>query len=168
MTILKQTDPNFPQEIRRYGCRFMSMLAIPQFYARKPLTHEQFMAIFRVGKSDPTVIGENCRTGKNEHHLMQHAFALLGKPTFRCRQVGRMKGEDIVYWNARVPFQYIIAHWSTLGLDGHWTMLDENGLEIYDPWNPVEAVGIEGLEDHYVIRKQVVDKRLLYRVWEIA
>lgn len=164
--ILKQTNPNFPQEVRRYGCRFMSMLAIPQLTAKCPLSIEQVMAIFRVGKSDPLVIGENCRTGKHEHLLMQHAFALLGMPTFRARQVGRMKGEDIVYWNAKVDYQYIVAHWVTCGPDGHWTLFDHEGLEVYDPWDRSEAVGIAGLEDLYDIRKRVVDKRLIYRVWE--
>ena len=90
MDLLKQTNPAFPQEVRRYGCRFMSMLAIPQLYLSKPLDISQIMAIYHVGKSDPLVIGENCRTGKNEHVLMQHALALLGKPGIRCRQVGKI------------------------------------------------------------------------------
>jgi hypothetical protein len=166
MELLKQTNPNFPQEVRRYGCRFMLLLAIPQLYAKKPLTHGQIMVIFRVGKADPTVIGENCRTGKNEHLLMQNAFALLGMPTFRARQIGRMKGDNPVYWNAKVPFQYMAGHWVTCGPDGHWTLFDHEGFELYDSWDRLEAVGIVGLEDYYEIRKRVVDKRLLYRVWE--
>lgn len=166
MTLLKQTDPEFPYEIRRYGCRLMSMLAIPQLYLQRPLSHSQVMAIYLMGKTDPTVIGPCCKTGKNEHHLMNHALRLLGRPELRCRQVGRMKGEDIVYWNARVPYHYIVCHWATLGPDGHWTLADHEGFEVYDPWDAAQATGISGLEDRYVIRKQVVDKRLLYRVWE--
>ena len=145
------------------------MLAIPQLAAKRPLNFEQIMAIFRVGKSDPTVIGENCHTGTNEHLLMQHAFALLGMPTFRARQVGRYKGERVIFWNARQPFQYVVGHWVTCGSDGHWTLLDHEGIgELYDPWDRLEAVGIAGLEDYYEIRKRVVDKRLLYRVWETS
>ena len=167
MEILKQTNPNFPQEIRRYGCRFMSMLAIPQLYAKRTLSREQIMAIFRVGKSDPTVIGDYCRTGKNEHLLMKHAFTLLGMPSFNTRQVGRFKGERVVFWNTKQPYQYIVSHWVTCGPDGHWTLFDHEGIgELYDPWDRLEAVGIAGLEDYYEIRKRVVDKRLLYRVWE--
>ena len=168
MNLLKQTNPAFPQEVRRYGCRFMSMLAIPQLYLGKPLDVSQVMAIYHVGKSDPLVIGENCRTGKNEHILMQHALALLGRPELRCRQVGKIKGETVVFWNSSNPYQYIVGHWVTLGLDGHWTLFDPNGIEVYDPWEPREVKGIDGLEDGYVIRKQVVDKRLLYRVREAA
>ena len=166
MNLLKQTNPDFPQEIRRYGCRLMSMLAIPQLYAKRPLSREQIMAIFRVGKSDPTVIGENCCTGKKEHLLMQHAFALLGMQHYRARQVGRFKGENVIFWNAKQPYQYIVGHWVTCGPDGHWTLFDHEGFELYDPWDRSEAAGIGGLEDYYEIRKRVVDKRLIYRVWE--
>lgn len=168
MILLHQTNPAFPQEIRRYGCRFMSLLAIPQLAAKRTMNIEQVMAVFHVGKTDPLVLGENCRTGKNEHLLMRHAFTLLGLSTFYARQVGRMKGENPVYWNARVPFQYMVGHWVTCGPDGHWTLFDHEGFELYDPWNREEAIGVAGLEDLYEIRKRVVDKRLLYRVWENA
>ena len=167
MNLLKQTNPYFPQEVRRYGCRFLTMLAIPQLYFQRALDVPQIMGIFRLGKSDPTVISENCHTERNEHFLMQYALAVLSKPTYRCRQVGRMKGPEVVWWNVVSSFQYMVCHWSTIGLDGHWTLFEKDGIEIYDPWDAEQAVGIEGLEDHYRIRKQVVDKRLLYRIWEV-
>ncbi len=165
MILLRQTNPEFPQEIRRYGCRFMSMIAIPQLYWHRPLIHSQVMAIFRMGKTDPNIIGENCRTGKDEHLLIDHAFRLLDHPAMHCRQVGRKKGDNDVFWNSRQPYQYMVCRWATIGPDGHWTLFDHDGLEIYDPWDSCEAVGIVGIEDRYVIRKREVDKRLLYRVW---
>ncbi len=168
MILLRQTNPEFPQEIRRYGCRFMSMIAIPQLAAGRALDVSRIMTIFLVGKREPNIIGENCRTGIGEHLLMEHAFRLLDHPTMRCRQVGRKKGDNDIFWNIRQPYQYMVCRWATIGPDGHWTLFDHDGFEIYDPWDSCEAVGITGLEDHYVIRKREVDKRLLYRVLETS
>lgn len=167
MNLLKQTNPGLTWGIRRYGCRVMSLLAIPQVYIEKALTLEQVQEVIEEGKKDPSVISHHATAGKNEHLLIDHVFRLLGRPDLHGRQVGRLKGEDVIFWNNPGPYQYIIGHWVTLGIDGHWTLFDHEGIEIYDPWNPEEAVGIDGLEDHYVIRKRLVDKRLLYRVWRV-
>lgn len=165
--LLTQTNPDMDPVTRRFGCRVTSLLAIPQHYLGLILAPEQGMEIIEEGRKNPDVIGANCRAGTDEHLLINHAFRVLGRPDLRGRQVGRFKGENVMFWNARSPYQYIIGHWVTFGPDGHWTLFDHNGIEIFDPWNPKEAVGIDGLENHYVIRKRLVDKRLLYRVWRV-
>jgi hypothetical protein len=167
MNILTQTNRALDGVTRRFGCRVTTLLAIPQHFLGLPLAPERAMEIIEAGRRIPEVILENSRAGTEEHWLINQAFNALGHPDLRGRQVGRMKGDRPVFWNSPGDWQYIIAHWVTLGSDGHFTLFDNTDQEIFDPWNPEEAVGVPGLPDNYVIRKRLVDKRLLYRVWRV-
>jgi hypothetical protein len=163
--ILTQTNPALDGITRRFGCRVTVLLGIPQHYLGQPLSPERAMEIIEAGRRIPGVIGANSKAGTEEHWLINAAFSALGRPDLRGRQVGRMKGDRPVFWNTPGPYQYIIAHWVTLGPDGHFTLFGAAGTEIFDPWSPEEAMQVPGLPDNYVIQKRLVDKRLLYRVW---
>ncbi|AFG37622.1 hypothetical protein [Spirochaeta africana] len=153
--IIYQTDPRLPWEVNRYGCRVMSLIAIPQFVTGKALTIEQVTALLERGRREPDVIvNDLMRAGSGEHWLIDQAFQLLGSDR-RGRQVG---------WNPEhvqtVPWEYMIAHWQTDGADGHFTLHDRREVEIYDPHNPEQA-GSE-INKHRIIR------RLLYSIWGTA
>jgi hypothetical protein len=148
-----QTDKDFPVAFNRWACRFFSLIGIAQVQAGKALTPAQILEIDYV-KAGPGIISPDMVTGSGEDELINEAFLLLGYPAWKGMQVGRMKGDTPVFWNGAVEWQYMICHWDTGGPDGHWTLFDAAGNEIYDPWGGAP------------LNKKVVDKRLLYRVWQ--
>lgn len=157
--IVTQTHPNNPPVIQRYGCRFMSLLAIPQFWSNYILTQEQVVQVFNWASTGPKIVkATNAECGEDEHLIMNRAFTVLGL-NHTCRQVGYVTPSGVAAgWNGKsnIDFDYMIVHWKTNGVDGHWTLCDINGKEIYDPHNPEEA--------GYRINKKVIDKKLLYKV----
>jgi hypothetical protein len=154
MELIKQTNSILGPEINRYGCRFMCLIAIPQFKIGQALSADQISDIFSYGKKDPSIIGFNARTGSNEHLLIQRAFETLGHPKAWGAQVGSKLGDTETFWSGHeVDWQYACAHWLTDGVDGHWCLNDNQGNELYDP-------------DDGPVNKKRVD-RLLYYATEV-
>ncbi len=168
-SILKQNTPGlFPEHIKRFGCRAFSLLAIPQIHTGKRFNCDQIIdLIYRAmhypgemkGSSWTGILGPCLEAGQQERILLRWAFELLERPALRCIQVGRVKAGRCVWWNHRVPYQYIIGHWDTGHDDGHWTLRDRDGVEIYDPWDPYSS-------PYTLMKKTITDKQLLYYVWE--
>jgi len=148
-----QTDPDLGPVVNRYGCRVMCLLAIPQFIAGKCLTHDQVRTILDLGQAADGVIGENMRTGTQEHELINMGFRLLG-----IQRNGRQVGWEPEHLINRT-WQYMIVHWQTDGADGHFTLFDRAQKEIYDPHDPVQA--------GYEINKKRIVRRLLYSTWPV-
>lgn len=167
----KQNDPVFPECIRRFGCRFFDLLAIPQLHVGTVLTTEQILEVYRRGVStglggpgrldNEGVMNADCRMGTDEHLVMTWAFRMLDQPRMRACQVGKIVNGLPVFWHGKpVPWQYIIGHWDTGTDDGHWTLRDRDDVEIYDSWEPAFS------QTQHVVRKVHCDKRLIYQVWE--
>lgn len=151
--IIYQTDPRLPENVRRYGCRVFSLLAIAQFVSGKALSAEQINDITERGREYPEVIvNDIMRCGIDEHLLINWAFDALGNGR-EGRQVGWT--EEHLH---TVDWEYMIARWKTDGPDGHFTLFDRAQIELYDPWNPEQA--------DYKINKREIAQRLLYRTWE--
>lgn len=150
--IIKQTDPRLPKSVQRYGCRVMCLLAIPQIVSRTALSIHAVESILLHAAEDPDIAGKNWRTGSREHWLIEEVFRRLGV---------KRKGRQVA-WNddmlESVPWEYMITHWRTRGPDGHFTLFDRGGIEIYDPHEPAQA----GRN----IEKIDIIKRLGYRTWE--
>lgn len=154
--ILHDTDPYFYYEIRRYACRVFVLLAIPQIDTGRCLDHQHILELIDRGKhTDGVIVNDHMRCGPNEHALMNWAFDILGAPEKSARQVG-WDDETI----ATRPWKYKVAHWLT-GTgpegDGHFTLFDHGGNEIYDPHDPRQA--------GYEINKIKVIRELTYQVW---
>jgi hypothetical protein len=168
----KQTSPRNRPAVRHWGCRLFSLLGIPQLYTRQALSQEYIDAIVTMALANPQVLEETAATGTEEHVLINWGFWCLGFPQLRGRQVGQqVPGQPAQYWGGRaVAHQYSICHWLTTGLAGlgHWTLWDAAGeKELYDPWDPGQAVGIPGVPERWQIVKRRVDLRLLYYVWTV-
>ena len=153
--ILKQTDPRFPWGVRRYGCRVMCLLAIPQFIAGKCLTDGEINAIIDRGRNTEHVIKtDTMLAGRDEHKLIDWGFETLG-----VKRRGRQVGWKPVHLDTR-EWEYMIVHWETAGPDGHYTLHDKRGEMIYDPHDPMQA--------GYEIEFRRVARQLLYATWEAA
>lgn len=160
MDLLAQNDERLPYAVRRWGCRFMSLLAIPQLYIGEPLLAHQVVLLFERGVDTPGVIvNDMCRMGREEHLVMWWAAEMLGHPEAKARQVGELRERREVFWSEPYPWQWIIGHWITGGPDGHWTLWDRRGAEVYDPWDPE----LDPRGD--VVEKREVDRQLLYYAW---
>ena len=122
--VLKQTDPHFPWALRRYGCRVMCLLAIPQYVVGRCLTHEQTLQLIDRGRATPSpgeptvIVNDLMKAGRDEHLLIDWAFEMLG-----VARKGRQVGWTPVHVETR-EWQYMIVHWQTqrngkLTADGH-------------------------------------------------
>ena len=103
--LLFQIDKKLYKNINNYGCRFMSLIAIPQIVTGKRLTADNIKYIYDqavAGNLGDKVMSENCTCGENEHKLMSMAFDLLGDKDHFCRQIfvsdaaGKYKSEDML------------------------------------------------------------------------
>ena len=109
-------DPKDDPEtnIHKYGCRFMCMLTMCQYFAGRVLTRNQILTIYHKainGELGNNVMQQNCTTGENEERIIHYALDLLGKKEYTIRQV-RVKSinNDAGDWN--------ISNWSTGDLPG--------------------------------------------------
>jgi hypothetical protein len=153
--ILKQTDPHFPWEMRRYGCRVMCLLAIPQYVSGRCLTDGQINKLIDAGRNTPDVITtDHMLAGREEHRLINWGFEVLGN-----NRHGRQVGWKPIHLDT-VEWQYMIVHWDTAGADGHYTLHDKRGEMLYDPHDPMQA--------GYDIDFKGVRRQLLYATWEAA
>jgi hypothetical protein len=151
--ITKQTDPRFPRSFQRFGCRVQCLLAIPQFITGSVLSVHGIESILLHALEDPDVVGEHWTAGNDEHWFINEAFRRLGSKR-KGRQVG-WTDEHIT----KRDWEYMIVHWVTDGPDGHFTLFDKRQVEIYDPHDPKQA--------GYEINKKEIDRKLVYRTWEI-
>ena len=152
-TIVRQTDPHLPKSVQRYGCRAMCLMAIPQFVAGVALSELAIESILLHSLEEPDVMGKDWTCGKNEHWLIGEAFRRL-QITRAGRQVGWT--EEHIH---SIPWEYMIVHWHTRGVDGHYTLFDKTQNEIYDPHDPRQA--------GYEIDKIEIMRKLVYRTWEV-
>ena len=147
--IVRQTDHDLPWPVRRYGCRAMTLLAIPQFVTGKCLTIDQVKSLLDRGRETPRVIvSDKMMCGPDEHLLINWAFMLLGVNR-RGRQVGWLPEHKTT-----VQWEYMIKHWRTDGQDGHFTLHDRNGVLLYDPHEPP-------------LPMYAVNRELYYRTWGV-
>lgn len=109
-------DPKDDPEtnIHKYGCRYMCMLTMCQYFAGRALSRNQILTIYHKainGELGNNVMEQNCTTGENEERIIHYALDLLGKKKYTIRQV-RVKSinNDAGDWN--------ISNWNTGDLPG--------------------------------------------------
>jgi hypothetical protein len=174
--VVYQTDPRWPWYVNRYGCRWRSIANIAELVAGQALTFSKLADLLDTCREHPKILtvntsgGPYMMCGPDEHMIGNVAFDLLGAG-YRLRQIGIMtpEGREILY--APVSWQYQIIHWQTAGPDGHYSVGDRAGAEIFDPWNNDELtpdlLSRMHLRSDYRMVKRDIRRRLLYRVWRI-
>ena len=135
--VLPQIDKRLNKDIQGYGCRFMSLLAIPQFYLKKALTAEQINEIYQFCLKDPDVVKTNayvtCLCGSKEHVIINKGFEYLGS-----KNIGSQVNPWRVQFREQIPpgTDYTIVEWPTIvsGVEGsHFELADGDGNGFYDP-----------------------------------
>lgn len=159
MMFIKQTDPGLPGEFHRYGCRYMCLYTIPQIFAGLQISDKDCLADYIRLKKNPEIVGIDMLTGLKEHLIISTAFDRLRYP-YRGAQIGVIEDGKTTKWGWAKNYKvtYKLLHWATNGADGHYTIAAPNGIELYDPHDPVEA--------GYAIDKKHIIRELLYSVWE--
>lgn len=135
--VLPQVDPRLNKDIQSYGCRFMSLLAIPQYYLKKSLTAEQINNIYSECILDPDIVLTNhqytCKCGTKEHVIINKGFAALGSNS---------TGSQVYPWKVLEPedipkgIDFTIIQWSTIvsgSVASHFELGTPDGRDLYDP-----------------------------------
>lgn len=135
--VLPQVDPRLNKDIQSYGCRFMSLLAIPQYHLKKSLTAEQINNIYSECILDPDIVLTNhqytCKCGTKEHVIINKGFAALGSNS---------TGSQVYPWKVQEPedipkgIDFTIIQWSTIvsgSVASHFELGTPEGRELYDP-----------------------------------
>lgn len=172
--MVPQNHPGLPIVFRKEGCRARSLMAMSEIHIGKPLTMLQIELAVASAEQDPNVMCLDATTGPDEHKITMYASKLLRGTSSYFRQIGERKGNDFFDWsgNAITPdlIAFTVLHWITDFQSGHWTLGDNIGVEIFDPWstaigfNPWDMSGKTG----YTINKKSVDKAYAYRLFEGA
>lgn len=143
--LIFQIDKQLYTEINKYGCRFMSMIAIPQIVTGKRLTTDDIKYIYDqavAGNLGEDVMGRDCTCGSNEHKLMNMAFDLLKDKDHYCRQIfvsdaaGKYKSPDML--PSKENLLFIVVDFNTNSdkrtYGGHhFVLFNSIGELIYDP-----------------------------------
>lgn len=143
--LIFQIDKKLYQNINKFGCRFMSMIAIPQIVTGKRLTADGIKYIYDqavAGNLGEDVMGQDCTCGSNEHKLMNLAFDLLGDKDHFCRQIfvsdaaGKYRSEDML--PSKENLLFIVVDFNTNSdkrtYGGHhFVLFNSIGELIYDP-----------------------------------
>lgn len=143
--ILFQINKKLYPNINKYGCRFMSLIAIPQIITGKRLTAEGINEIYDraiAGNLGDDVMENDCTCGSNEHLLMSKAFEMLGDKDHYCRQIfvsdaaGKYRSLDMLPSKDNILF--IIVDFNTTSdkrtYGGHhFVLFNAIGELIYDP-----------------------------------
>ena len=135
-TLLFQTDERLNSQINKYGCRFMSLLAIPQMYMNKVLEASTIMDIYNSVIKDPKVMNSNCLCGEREDIITLEGFRALG--------VNDKKAAQFNPWTAKTEADipestdFTIIQWRTFvsgEYASHFELGDKYGNDLYDPGN---------------------------------
>ncbi len=154
--MIAQNDRRLNRKINLYGCRFRSLQAVAEMFSGRRLSAEEVEAAYDEHVQNPEIMNENCRCGTQEHHIVNKAFTALGCLN-TCRQVGSMQDGIPVGWDGNeVDFDFMILHWATQTPDGHFTLANKEGEEIFDPWN-------ESFDAP--LGKKYIQRKLLYKVF---
>lgn len=143
--LLFQIDKQLYTEINKYGCRFMSMIAIPQIVTGRRLTANGIKYIYDqavAGNLGDGVMGRDCTCGANEHKLMNMAFDILGDKDHSCRQIfisdsaGKFKSPDML--PSKDNLLFIVVDFNTTSNKAtygghHFVLFNSIGELIYDP-----------------------------------
>jgi len=157
--MIYQTDPLLPAEFHRWGCRFMCLYTIPQIFLKRELTVKDVLADYAELVKDPLVVGDAMTCGKKEHLIIRAGFRRL-KSKYTGAQIGIVSadgGYNLWAWAKDHQPAFMLFHWDTGGIDGHYTVADMQGVEIYDPHNPVQA-------GKYLLKKNI-KRKLLYSIF---
>lgn len=154
--MIAQNDRRLNKLINLYGCRFRCLQAVAEMFSGKRLTAEDVESAYREHIKNPQIMNKNCRCGTEEHHIVNKAFHLLGCRN-SCRQVGIIRDGLPVGWDGEaVDYDFMILHWASQTADGHFTLADKEGVEIFDPWS-------ENFDAP--LGKKYIQRKLLYKVF---
>lgn len=144
LKVVYQIDPNLITNINKFGCRFMSMLAIPQYYLNKVLSTDQILKIYdECVAMGPDVMAKDCSCGPKEHLIMTKGFETLGNKKNYCVQLmvsdaaNSYKSANMLPGpNNPIFFIFDLVTSSSAEYGGHHFILcDNHGRLLYDPAN---------------------------------
>ena len=152
--MIAQNDSKLNQQINLYGCRFRCLQAIAEERMGQSLTHAQILEGYEQAIKNQNIMSHNCTCGPQEHHIINHAFSMLGS-RLNAAQIGSMQGKKLIFWDGRIRgFDSIIERWTTK-TGYHFTIVFSDG----NSWNPW---------DNNISKLKVTQKTegLLYRIAE--
>jgi hypothetical protein len=160
LKLTKQNDPDLSYPIRRFGCRFMTLLAIPQLKLGVILFPGEIQEIYDEACLLPKVIRNpgTALCGPGEDWIINEGFRRLSSD-FKGIQIGEFQDDVPRRWSGLeiASYDYVIAHWKTTGIDGHFTLFDSKGFEVYDPYDP--NIG------DYELKKHSIQRKLIYKIY---
>lgn len=142
LNLIYQVDERLNENINKFGCRFMSMLAIPQIVNNKTLTPEGILKIYHESiDMGPNVMQKDCTCGPDEHKIMSLGFELLGDNDRFCRQIfisdsaGKYRSENFLPSENNIIFMVVDFNTSSGPAYGghHFMLFNGVGDLIYDP-----------------------------------
>jgi len=170
--MLYQNDPKLPDAFRREGCRARSLMAMAEINVDRALTETQIELCIAKATTDPAVLEKDMTAGADEHKIVMYAFKLLTGYAWFYRQIGEKRDHGFFSWQGAPLKQgqigFTVLHWVTDFAAGHWTLGDQDGDEIWDPWctepgfDPWDETGTEG----YRIHKRNVDLVYAYGLFK--
>jgi hypothetical protein len=161
--LIHDTSPALGEIINRYGCNFRVLAAMAEVYLGKALTELALLRLAVKAAADQAVMQPVMRMRTLEGQLIGWAFRELGDRHHFGIQVGQIVGGQPQFWPAFQDgrgWTFQKLWWETSGPDGHFTLGDHDGAEIFDPHNP------QDLTPPYIINKKRVAARYLYRIGE--
>ena len=142
-----QTDPEFPQEIRHWGCYLLSLCERMSSYFPIPFTHDEVLDTFRFGQAYHFIDAEV--TILSPQALCDHLAA--GKVLFLGKRAPQyVAGDD--------EFEIVCYHKDGASFN-HFCSGNGKGIVLYDPWS---ATGSDS-----VLNGNVIGKRI-YKLLEVT
>lgn len=138
--LLPQNFPTLNENIRKWGCRFMCLISIPQLWLNKYFTDEDINDLYvKSVKLGSKVMKENCECGEEEHKIINLAFVKLGSKN-TCSQIGKYENGELSFYDGSLitpEIDFIIDDYST-DYGKHFILsLPDRSISnnYYNPWS---------------------------------
>ena len=145
--LVKQTDPGLNSVINKYGCNFMSTIAMPQLLTGNNFNTNEIQDLWnystnQISPNDPTMkwISASNSYVREPDKIANYLMSNLGNSSlkFQFGKYGSYNNYNHVGQLIGVPYGKINP--------GHWTL--GNNSQIY--YNPANSIGIPTIKEVYV------------------
>jgi hypothetical protein len=151
-----QTEPEFPEGVRKEGCYLFTILGMVEKAAKKAFTKSQIVDIYMKSRDAKYVTG-NCNV-INPDKVCSLASAMLGDNKHTVLQVGSMSPDmkpTFWPWAARDPkyreVSFLALRFKTGKGHDHYILADKCGTIIFDSYNfPYERKELQDALIHNV------------------
>lgn len=152
MNLVKQNEAGLPDAVRAYGCKYRCLRSIAEFTEKRMLSTYDILTIYEsfARKNNPKIMNKNCACGEEEHLIINNAFYRLRLDETRTARMVGSKDDKGKTWGEQKG-DFVMYHWNSETDNGHFTLADSQGNEIFDPWKGK-------------IKKEGLKKTLYYKV----